>query len=70
MRTCLSISPLLRVLCGMWHRLVETTRHASQAHAFWAKKVGYYLTVALTILSYITIRYIFEEVRTNDATSP
>ena len=45
----------------MWHRLVEITSHASQALAFWAKKVGYHLTVALTIYNYVTIRSIFEE---------
>ena len=54
----------------MWHRLVETTCYASQALAFWTKNVGYHLTMALAIHSYVTIRSIFEEVRSNDATSP
>ena len=35
---------------------------------FGQKKLGYHLTVALTIHSYVTIRSIFEEVRSNDAT--
>ena len=58
------------MLCGMWHRLIETTCPARQALAFGAKKVGYHLTVALTIYSYVTIRSIFEEARNNDASSP
>ena len=58
------------MLCGMWHRLVETTCHASQALEFGQNKVEYHLTVALTIHSYVTIRSIFEEVWSNDATSP
>ena len=37
---------------------------------FGQKKNGYHITVTLTIRSYVTIRYIFEEVRFNDATSP
>ena len=60
------------VTYAVWHvrRLVETICHASQALAFWAKKVEYHLTVALTIHRYVTIRSSFEEVRFNDATSP
>ena len=68
--TRLSISPFLPVLCGMWQRLVETTCHTSQALGFWAKKGEYHLTVALTVHSYVTIRSIFKEVRSNDATRP
>ena len=37
-RTRLSISPLLSVLFGMWHHVVETTCHSSKTLAFWAKK--------------------------------
>ena len=59
--------PLLRVLCGMRHHLVETTCHASQAFTFWTKKIGYHLMVALSIHSYVTIRSIFEEERFNAA---
>ena len=33
---------------------------------FRQKKVGYHITVALTIHSYVTIRSIFEEERSND----
>ena len=58
------------MLCGMWHRLVETICHASQTLTFWAKKeVVYHITEALTIHSYFTVRSIFEEVQSNDATS-
>ena len=35
---------------------------------FGQNKVGYHLTVALTIHSYVTIRSTCEEVRSNDAT--
>ena len=55
-------------LCGMWHRLVETTCHANQAYILGKKKIGYQLTVALTIHNYVTIRSIFEEVRSNNVT--
>ena len=44
-------------------------KHVKLLH-FVQKEVGYHLTVALTIHSYVTIRSIFEEVRSNDATSP
>ena len=36
---------------------------------FGQKKVGYHLTVALTIHGYVMMRSIFEEVRYNDGTS-
>ena len=57
------------MLCAMWHRLVETTCHASQSLAFLAKKVEYHFTVTLTVHSYVTIRCIFVEVRSNNATT-
>ena len=41
----------------MLHRFVETPCHVSQALAFWAKKVGYHLTVALTITLRLQLRY-------------
>ena len=37
---------------------------------FGQTKVGYHLTVAITIHSYVTIRSIFEGVRSNDANQP
>ena len=38
-RTRLTIGLLIRLLCGMWHRLVEATFHPTQVLAFWFKKV-------------------------------
>lgn len=66
------MSLVMRV-CGKCHCLDETKCHTSQGLAFWAKKkkkktVGYYLTVAFTILIYVMIRSIFEEAWSNNTT--
>ena len=36
-------------MCGMWHRLVETTYSPSRILKLQTKKVGYHMTITVTV---------------------
>ncbi|GFV11253.1 uncharacterized protein TNCV_3723421 [Trichonephila clavipes] len=70
-QTCLSINRLWHELCDMLRRLVGTTApgHHDEKE-FRNEKVSNHGSIAITIDCNVVAFIVFEEVRTNDSTSP
>ncbi|GFU92648.1 uncharacterized protein TNCV_4795761 [Trichonephila clavipes] len=69
-QTCLSINRLWHELCDMLRRLVGTTAPGHHDVQFRNEKVTNHGSIPITIDCNVVAFIVFEEVRTNDSTSP
>ncbi|GFT67791.1 uncharacterized protein TNCV_271791 [Trichonephila clavipes] len=69
-QTCLSINRLGHELCDMLRRLVGTTAPGHHDCSILEGKVSNHGSILITIDCNIVAFIVFEEVRTNDSTSP
>ncbi|GFX98400.1 uncharacterized protein TNCV_4001691 [Trichonephila clavipes] len=69
-QTCLSINRLWHELCDMLRRLVRTTAPDIMIVQFRNEKVSNHGSIPITIDCNVVAFIVFEEVRTNDSTSP
>ncbi|GFV01695.1 uncharacterized protein TNCV_3050881 [Trichonephila clavipes] len=69
-QTCLSINRLWHELCDMLRRLVGTTAPGHHDCSFRNEKVSNHGSIPITIDCNVVAFIVFEEVRTNDSTSP
>ncbi|GFX78800.1 uncharacterized protein TNCV_1919331 [Trichonephila clavipes] len=69
-QTCLSINRLWHELCDMLRRLVGTTVLDIMIVQFRNEKVSNHGSIPITIDCNVVAFIVFEEVRTNDSTSP
>ncbi|GFV69904.1 transposable element Tcb2 transposase [Trichonephila clavipes] len=69
-QTCISINRLWHELCDMLRRLVGTTAPGHHIVQFRNEKVSNHGSIPITIDCNVVAFIVFEEVRTNDSTSP